>query len=306
MGIIAYDNQNQNIEITNMESISLKPIPTNGALQFSNPLTLLNTNTTSYPGQILIANPNVITPNGNGVNTYTLFFGVEAQTSSTPTAAALQIIPNMYNGTNNDLVFISPNGNIATNGLYIGNGSNVNFVGTVNNTLDDGSGNLMIKANAILQGTNGIQAELNYASTSSGNTLTIYGNTATPVNNVPDIIVFKPNLNNPYQNLTLNLTNGNLTAQLNNAVFIANGFNTIAQPATNQTVGASPFTYKNNTNSNQEVFITGGTITGLTITPANGTTAITLNTSISQLVLRPTDAITITYSAAPTITTIQL
>lgn len=82
-------------------------------------------------------------------------------------------------------------------------------------------------------------------------------------------------------------------------------FSSDATAASTITVGTSPYTYKNTASSNQEVFINGGTITAISFLP-NGGTGISLNTTISAVILRPNDEITITYTTAPNITTIQL
>lgn len=105
------------------------------------------------------------------------------------------------------------------------------------------------------------------------------------------------------------------TAQSNDIAYIYSngviaatyGFATAAAPSTSITAGTSPYTYTNSSTSNQELFITGGTITAIAFNPDNDTTSpITLNTTTSSVILRTGDSITITYSAAPTLTTIQV
>ncbi len=59
-------------------------------------------------------------------------------------------------------------------------------------------------------------------------------------------------------------------------------------------VGASPFTYTNTTGINQNVFIIGGVITGITYN------SLAINIGISQIILKNLDSIVITYTTAPT------
>lgn len=95
---------------------------------------------------------------------------------------------------------------------------------------------------------------------------------------------------------------GNITAA---NIITAAGFKTTAGAATAITVGTSPYTYTNSSSSNQEILITGGTITALSFGPDGGT-GISLNLGLSQIIMRPNDTLTITYTAAPTVNTIQL
>lgn len=84
------------------------------------------------------------------------------------------------------------------------------------------------------------------------------------------------------------------------------GVATTAGAATTVTVGASPYTYKNTSSSNQQLFIQGGTVSAIAFNP-NGGTGISLSgLTDNVLVVRPDDTVTVTYTAAPTMTTIQL
>ena len=65
------------------------------------------------------------------------------------------------------------------------------------------------------------------------------------------------------------------------------------------TPGASPFTYKNNTNNLQQVVVTGGTISAANYSRNNGTTNISV-TVPGQILLAPGDTLTLTYTVAPT------
>ena len=68
------------------------------------------------------------------------------------------------------------------------------------------------------------------------------------------------------------------------------------QPITEVTVGASPFTYKNNTDYNIDFLLHGGTISDISLTRN-----ITVDISLLKLVsLSPGDSISITYSSIPT------
>ncbi len=103
--------------------------------------------------------------------------------------------------------------------------------------------------------------------------------------------------------------NGTVTeiAKLNNAgVYIGNGFSTVAGAATIQTVGASPWTYTNSSASNQQIFVQGGTVSAISFNP-NGGTGIALGAFTDNImIMRPGDTLTITYTAAPTVNTIQV
>lgn len=84
------------------------------------------------------------------------------------------------------------------------------------------------------------------------------------------------------------------------------GVATTAGAATTVTVGASPYTYSNTSSSNQQLFIQGGTVSAIAFNP-NGGTGISLSgLTDNVLVVRPGDTVTVTYTAAPTMTTIQL
>ena len=83
------------------------------------------------------------------------------------------------------------------------------------------------------------------------------------------------------------------------------GYATPSGTATSVTLGASPYTYTNTSLSNQELLITGGTISAISYAP-NGGTGISMNIGLSAITLRVNDTLTITYTTAPTINTIQL
>lgn len=106
---------------------------------------------------------------------------------------------------------------------------------------------------------------------------------------------------------TLNNTLDDSTGKIIAASTVAGiGFKTTAGAATTVAVGASPYTYTNSSASNQQVFIQGGTVSAVSFHP-NGGTGISLSgLTDNVLTLRPNDTVTITYTAAPTVNTIQL
>ena len=108
-------------------------------------------------------------------------------------------------------------------------------------------------------------------------------------------------------NNTLDNGSGNATFTASGAGIVsANGIKTTAGAATAVTVGASPYTYTNSSASNQQIFIQGGTVSAISFNP-NGGTGIALSAFTDNImVMRPNDALTITYTSAPTVNTIQL
>ena len=64
--------------------------------------------------------------------------------------------------------------------------------------------------------------------------------------------------------------------------------------------GASPFAYTNNDGIAEEVVVTGGTVSSITLT-RGGTTTASLGTS-GIFTLAPGDVLTVTYSVVPTMT----
>ena len=171
-------------------------------------------------------------------------------------------------------------------------------------------------------------AVIGYSVATGQNTYQIYANVQNPVSNATDIILLQPNANVNYS-LNVSVVNGVLSAYLNqngtsqplavlnatqtftasttfsSPIIASAGVQTTAGASSTVTVGASPYTYQNTSASNQQVFITGGVITGLTFNP-NGTSGLSLNTGTSAVTLRKGDSITITYTTAPTVNTIQL
>lgn len=106
----------------------------------------------------------------------------------------------------------------------------------------------------------------------------------------------------------LTITNaGNVTITKSGAGIVStNGIKTTAGAATAVTVGASPYTYINSSTSNQQIFIQGGTVSAISFNP-NGGTGISLSGLTDNVItMRPNDTLTITYTAAPTVNTIQL
>ena len=84
------------------------------------------------------------------------------------------------------------------------------------------------------------------------------------------------------------------------------GFATTAGAATTVSVGASPYTYTNSSASNQQIFIQGGTVSAISFNPNGGTGIALSGLTDNVITMRPNDTLTITYTAAPTVNTIQL
>lgn len=70
------------------------------------------------------------------------------------------------------------------------------------------------------------------------------------------------------------------------------------------TVTASPYTYTNASAFTQQVIVNGGTVTQIQIVRA--ATPVTTGLLDGVFILNPGDGLTITYSIAPTVTTINL
>lgn len=71
------------------------------------------------------------------------------------------------------------------------------------------------------------------------------------------------------------------------------------------TPGASPFGYVNTTNRTQMVFVTGGTVTGITYTRA-GSAAVATGATSGWWLVFPGDTLTVTYTGSPTMTAIPV
>ena len=84
------------------------------------------------------------------------------------------------------------------------------------------------------------------------------------------------------------------------------GVATTAGAATTVSVGASPYTYTNSSVSNQQIFVQGGTVSAISFNPNGGTGIALSGLTDNVITLRPNDTLTITYTAAPTVNTIQL
>ena len=108
-------------------------------------------------------------------------------------------------------------------------------------------------------------------------------------------------------NSTLDDGSGNAGFTKSGAGIVSvNGIKTTAGAATTVTVGTSPYTYSNSSSSNQQLFIQGGTVSAISFKP-NGGTGISLSGLTDNVfVVRPGDTVVVTYTAAPTMTTIQL
>ena len=65
------------------------------------------------------------------------------------------------------------------------------------------------------------------------------------------------------------------------------------------TVGASPFNFNNNTASNIQLLISGGAISSITLYSNNGNIFV-MNNTLSAVILRVGDNITIDFTTAPT------
>jgi hypothetical protein len=105
---------------------------------------------------------------------------------------------------------------------------------------------------------------------------------------------------------TVGIWNASGLTMSGSTILTTTGVKTNAGASTAVSVGASPYTYTNSSASNQQVFIQGGTVTAISFNP-NGVSGISLSGLTDNiLTMRPNDTLTITYTAAPTITTIQL
>jgi hypothetical protein len=104
--------------------------------------------------------------------------------------------------------------------------------------------------------------------------------------------------------LTVSASSSSVSIELPSVV-PGSGFKTSITSTSSPTVGTSPYSYKNSSASNQQVLIVGGTISSISFTPSGGS-AITINITTSQIILRVGDSISITYTVAPTLTVIQL
>ena len=108
-------------------------------------------------------------------------------------------------------------------------------------------------------------------------------------------------------NNTLDDGSGNATFTASGAGIVsANGIKTTAGAATTVSVGASPYTYTNSSASNQQIFIQGGTVSAISFNPNGGTGIALSGLTDNVLTMRPNDTLTITYTAVPTVNTIQL
>lgn len=216
-------------------------------------------------------------------------------------------------GTNLIAAFEVANAQVLTiygsGGVSINNGGDYDVnsapAATSTNTIENTPGAFTI-INNYWNGTTSVNYDMRYGAITD--TTTPSGHATISANGT---IIFEMydsgilNLIGSSANIEFNGTSIFATANVFTAVQTATGFKTTAGAATTITAGASPYAYTNTSASNQEVFITGGTITAITISP-NGGTAISLNIGLSQIVLRPNDVLTITYTTAPTLNSIQL
>ena len=178
-----------------------------------------------------------------------------------------------YSGTRSVLVTIDPIGN-QTNNSEIVCGT-MDILGLVTHPFVDSSGNVNARAlttrYSITVGTAGNNN--NFVAFTGGTSIAGAGGTLT---------------------LTTNLiVTGSVTA--------TNGFASYAPhtPAA-VTVGASPFSYTNNTTTAQECYFSGATAYAVTKMGASVYASMTGN---SYFVLQPTNYCTVTYTVAPTIYT---
>ena len=102
-----------------------------------------------------------------------------------------------------------------------------------------------------------------------------------------------------------NVLTGDLSTNIMD-VIATTGIKTTAGAATTVSVGASPYTYTNSSTSNQQIFIQGGTVSAISFNPNGGTGIALSGLTDNVITMRPNDTLTITYTAAPTVNTIQL
>ena len=253
------------------------------------------------PVDVSVTNP--ITNDGN---TLGLNYDNETLNLSSGTGAPLQInLANANTWTAEQTINPTTAGAalaVGTGGVSFLVNTSTNKVTTAKNTLDDGSGNLTIGNQLnIFQNTSGIQA--GYTIIDSFNGYRIFYTTLSK-----QLVVggdYSAGLLS--RNNTLDDGSGNATFTTSGAGIVSvNGIKTTAGAATAVTVGASPYTYTNSSASNQQVFIQGGTVSAISFNPNGGTGIALSGLTDNVITMRPNDTLTITYTAAPTVNTIQL
>ena len=144
---MVYNMTNVNVNGITTDFLTLNQISNASGTFLNNaPMTIYTTSSAidNTAANMIMFYPNVI---NSTANAFSVSISVAFQTTTTPTPALIEIIPNAANGTTNDQVLISANSNNSSNALMVGNGSgNMNFIGSVNSTFDDGSGNMIVKA----------------------------------------------------------------------------------------------------------------------------------------------------------------
>lgn len=123
------------------------------------------------------------------------------------------------------------------------------------------------------------------------------------------IVLNGSSLSNGASGLSIDLANPNTWSGIqtfSSAIVASAGIASAAGASTPITVGASPYTYTNTSASNQQIFVQGGTVSAISYNP-NGVSGISLNAFTDNvLILRPNDTLTITYTAAPIVNSVQL
>lgn len=263
-----------------------------------------------YGAGIILSFPPVITLNPPGTATYALaIYNASAVQNQ---EGAIILYPNAEGGSNANFTSFGMNvydgGTIAS---IIANNGTANANDTIN--LVPNTGGVYVSISGLLSGASGAVFNI-VANNKAVATIDYNGNIQLAgtiyLNNSTTGIFATNNIWSAGQNF-----NGG--ANVNNANVVVNGgylkgyFVSGGGAATTISVGSSPFTYANTTDfvngspTNQEIFIVGGTITAISYTPS-GESAISISPTTSALILRAGDSITITYTTAPVMYSIQV
>lgn len=108
------------------------------------------------------------------------------------------------------------------------------------------------------------------------------------LNSLAPQIIFNGEATITYENAHLNI----------NTIINPNGVKSGDGAIHDITVGASPFNFNNNTASNIQVLISGGAIDSITLYSNNGNIFV-MNNTLSAVILRVGDNITIDFTTAP-------
>jgi len=227
-----------------------------------------------------------------------------------------------------DNIILVINNNVM--GIQIGSSTQVNIEGNIIiasatifasygiNILSD-TPNVIIKGNQFYRCFNGIQLNANY-NVVEGNLIVYSGNTVYLNNSSKNVV--RDNIitqgGNQIQEVgtsDYNLYDGNIfhdTTGYPPILFVGvhskatnnKGYNDTLTP-TSITVGASPFVYQNKDNVEEDIIISGGTVSSLAWS-RDGSTYYNLGLTSGVFHLEPGEYLQVTYTAAPTMTKVPL